>query len=275
MNILSITKKVIGFKKINSFLISFPKSGNTYVRFIFANLLTNCYENQDKVNFFNIEKIVPTYVTNEFYKKKYEIYPVIAKAHNLSSKEIFLFTKVMKRKIIYIYRDPINVMKSYYIYTKKVENYNSNDLSSFIRDKSVGINAWIKNIEKHMLQASYLIQYEEMLDNIESELERLILFLNSKFNLNVSSNIIPCVVKKVSKNNMNKLEKEYKRINKNGELLNGTKVIANYDFVNLKTNRTLTISNSDIQYIKSKIEKIKDKSIKEIILNNYFSIKRN
>lgn len=270
MNLSIIINKTINLYKINGLLISFPKSGNTYVRFIIANILIDCNNNEDRINFENIENIVPTYTKRKLSKNELNIFPVIAKSHFLTNKEFFLYKKFFRKEMIYILRNPLDTMKSYYIYRIKVENTRYSNFSTFIRDKNVGIIAWIKNIEKYLLSSSYLIIYEELLNNTQCELEKIIHYLNTKYNLNINLSIIPCVMKNTSKENMYILENNYKEKHKNGKFLVGGKVVENYSFVNLKKNRSLEISDSDIYFIKNKIDGMENLSLKKIILNNYY-----
>ena len=50
-------------KKFDSefFLSSFPRSGNTWVRFLIANVYNNIKKRYDEIDFFNIHEIVPEY----------------------------------------------------------------------------------------------------------------------------------------------------------------------------------------------------------------------
>lgn len=105
-----IGKRVPGsFSKIRKddiFLVSYPKSGNTWLRFLFGNLI---YE--EGVNFTNIISKIPDIYTSSKQELDSIKSPRIIKSHEP-------FLKCFQ-KVIYIYRDPKDVVVSYYFWFKK------------------------------------------------------------------------------------------------------------------------------------------------------------
>ncbi len=103
------------------FLVSFPKSGNTWTRFLLGNLM-----NPDKpVGFSDIENVVPdiaVYPRADFRKLKR---PRLIKSHDCFDPRY--------RRVIYIIRDPRDVAVSLYYYAKKVKNIDDSfSLEAFI-----------------------------------------------------------------------------------------------------------------------------------------------
>jgi hypothetical protein len=92
------------------FLVSFPKSGNTWTRFLLGNLM-----NPDKsVGFANIEGLVPdiaAFPRADFRKLER---PRVIKSHDCFDPRY--------RRVIYIIRDPRDVAVSLYFYARKVKN---------------------------------------------------------------------------------------------------------------------------------------------------------
>jgi Sulfotransferase domain len=103
------------------FLVSFPKSGNTWTRFLLGNLM-----NPDKpVGFSDIENVVPdiaVFPRAAFRKLKP---PRLIKSHDCFDPRY--------RRVIYIIRDPRDVAVSLYYYAKKVKNIDDSfSLEAFI-----------------------------------------------------------------------------------------------------------------------------------------------
>jgi hypothetical protein len=103
------------------FLVSFPKSGNTWTRFLLGNLM-----NPDKpVGFSDIERVVPdiaVFPRADFRKLKR---PRLIKSHDCFDPRY--------RRVIYIIRDPRDVAVSLYYYAKKVKNIDDSfSLEAFV-----------------------------------------------------------------------------------------------------------------------------------------------
>src|SRR5207253_5494584 len=84
------------------FLVSYPRSGNTWTRFLIGNLLSI----NEPVNFANIESKIPEIYNNPNRKLRRLPRPRIIKSH-----EVF---DPRYKKVIYIVRDPRDVAVSYY-----------------------------------------------------------------------------------------------------------------------------------------------------------------
>ena len=92
------------------FLVSFPKSGNTWTRFLLGNLMNP----DNPVGFAAIESVVPdiaAFPRADFRKLKR---PRLIKSHDCFDPRY--------RRVIYIIRDPRDVAVSLYFYAKKVKN---------------------------------------------------------------------------------------------------------------------------------------------------------
>src|SRR5438874_11935634 len=88
------------------FLVSYPKSGNTWVRFLIANLISDI-----PVTFLNIEQRIPS-----IYILPDRALRAMPKPRVLKSHECFV---PRYRNVIYIVRDPRDVAVSYYHYNLK------------------------------------------------------------------------------------------------------------------------------------------------------------
>jgi len=94
--------------KADYLLVSYPKSGNTWVRFLLTSYLTN-----KPATFHDIAIIIPDDHMVSTYKNNNKR-PSIVKTHKI------LLTEIKKKKIIYLIRDGRDVAVSYYHYLMKV-----------------------------------------------------------------------------------------------------------------------------------------------------------
>lgn len=133
------------------FLVSYPKSGNTWLLFIFANLMYK----DDNINFTNIH--------NYSYEagKPYDIVidpkpPRIVKSHGLFEPSY--------PKVVYVVRDGRDVYVSYYNYLKNKLPAGMT-FKDFLKEGSMPygrwcdhISSWLDNIKSPM----FVVSYEEL-----------------------------------------------------------------------------------------------------------------
>ena len=207
--------KTIDSKNLSNpiYLVSFPKSGNTCLRFILANLLSN--EENKPINFKNCYTLIPDSHVEKHYKifneKKYLELPVqIIKSHDQFN------TFYKKKRIIYIVREGKSALQSYYHYTnsRRIVPFKPSD---FIKPKSVKIKEWHKHLvswDKDSID-KLVIKYENLKTNPYAEVVKVLDFLNLSF----TNDEINQAIDNSSFKNMQAIEKEGyfndNRINKN------------------------------------------------------------
>jgi len=153
------------------FLVSFPKSGNTWLRFIIANLISN-----KEITFKNIDEFVPDcYTSHQIIDSKKS--KRIIKSHNTYFKYY--------PKSIYIYRDYRDVLVSYYLYQTALNHFNGS-IDEFITSKALNtpFNSWKTHLKNALNQQQQhpetilLIAYEELLQNPHNIIKQIIEFCN-------------------------------------------------------------------------------------------------
>jgi len=184
----------------DTYLVSYPKSGNTWVSFLISNAIIEYLNLDMDVNFFNIHDFVPDIhisreINNLYYENKF---PRVIKSH--SSFNPFY------NKVFLLFRDPKDIMVSYYHFKKNMNSYNKN-LSDFIRDDKFGVDSWVDHSESWLnncypSQRLNLFFYEDFKDNPNKELKRMFNLLGYNFN----STIIESAVEKSSLENMKIIE---------------------------------------------------------------------
>jgi hypothetical protein len=164
----------------DTLLVSYPRSGNTWTRFLIANLLHPELE----VSFANIERLLPDTSSQSSRALKRTPRPRIIKTHEYFDHRY--------RKVIYIVRDPRDVAVSYYHFQRKYRQIdNTCSMEQFVDNFVAGQmlsadwGTWGENVGSWLSTRSgnpnfLLCRYEQMLAEPHRELERIALFLGVK-----------------------------------------------------------------------------------------------
>lgn len=161
----------------DTFVVSYPRSGNTWTRFLIANLVHTGRE----VSFVNIEKLIPDTSSQSNRALKATPRPRIIKTHEYFDHRY--------PKIIYIVRDPRDVALSYYDFQRKYMQIDDNHpLEQYVDDfvkgnlVSIGWGTWVENVASWMYTRGrrdnfLLLRYEDMISNTLGEVARIAAFL--------------------------------------------------------------------------------------------------
>ena len=186
----------------DTFIVSYPKSGNTWFRFLLANLI---YLERQTITLSKLEKLVP-----DIYRNTQEELLSIPTPRFMKSHEYF---NPRYPKTIYIVRDPRDVALSYYHHLIKVRKI----------DEDYPINLWIKPFVAGEFNPQYgtwaenvgswlgakkdkddflLISYEELLNNGFKTMQTVASFLG----IATDDNRLKRVIELSSADRMRKLE---------------------------------------------------------------------
>lgn len=180
------------------FLVSYPKSGNTWMRFLVGNYLTDC-----KIDFLNSHLVIPGIKFNPDQCAEVNFRPRFIKSHSS-------YTEAYP-KVIYIVRDGRDVAVSYYYYLQKIGKIASDiPFSSFVgrftKDGIGGLGNWSEHVETWLKKTNgsnlLLIKYEDMLSDTARELKKVIQFAG----LEVDENRVVNAVRASLFEEMQKLE---------------------------------------------------------------------
>jgi hypothetical protein len=190
----------------DTFLVSFPRSGNTWTRFLVCNLINP----DDPVNFAQLESRIP-----EIYDVTDRSLRAFPRPRIIKSHECF---DPRYKKIVYIVRDPRDVLISYYEFQLKrrviseelsLEEFVPLFMESEIEPKT---GSWRDHVvswtatrggQKNFL----LLRYEDMIADTQKESTKIASFLG----LDSNSERIARAVVLSSADRMRKLEKEQSR----------------------------------------------------------------
>src|SRR5215467_9806005 len=183
------------------FLVSYPKSGNTWARFLLANLM---FPNT-AVTFANIHLLVPGPQATP--RKYFERMP---RPRLIKSHECF---DPAYPRVIYIVRDPRDVAVSQYHFHRKcrliaddcpMEDY----LPRFLAGEVCRHGSWGENVASWLATRRpghrfLLLRYEDMVSSTATELSRIAGFLG----IPATPSLISQTVERSSADRMRKLEK--------------------------------------------------------------------
>lgn len=182
------------------YLVSYPKSGNTWLSFILANVMNDYLNLKLKVNFNSIRYFVPDIHVDRNINPDLELYPFrrIIKSHSKYNP--------FYKNVILLVRNPYDVMVSFYHYSKKLGHFDG-DIDKFIKDKSTGIVSWREHtlswLEKPSIRVGLkIIKYEDLKKTPESVTKQIF----SQMGYEVSDEIIKAAVSKSDFENMKKIE---------------------------------------------------------------------
>lgn len=188
---------------VDVFLISFPKCGRTWLSLMLGKVFTLRYELRETQllelhrlarSYPDVPRIKVTHDDNPFWKIPSELE---------QSKQ-----KYQDRKVILLIRDPRDVIvSSYFQKARRMRRYEG-DLSSYIREERGGLDTLVRwyNIwadSRHLPSNLLLVRYEDMHQDAEAQLRRVLEFLNLD---HIPSELVREAVQYASFDNMRRLE---------------------------------------------------------------------
>ncbi len=159
-------------------LASFPKTGNTFTRFVLANFLAIKEKAGEEVNFYNLGQLLPEFGKDDLRLDwNHKALPRIIKTHEAHHSEFNI-----AKRFLYVMRDPRDTMISYFKYlqaNKKVQY--SGDIDDFIRDENYGLSVYLKHIASWKSRANWVFRYEDLMTNPYPLFESLLKELECEF----------------------------------------------------------------------------------------------
>lgn len=144
-SLLNSEKKALNLKSNDVFLVSFPRSGNTWVRTIVANIL---YPQEWITSLQDLDYLVPD-LHRELPEHEDYSFPRVVKTHRSYPCRHQRNDKSLYSKVIYIVRHPINVIRSLYHY-RLYKNPNIS-LDQVVLEVVASNNQWGGSWQEHIL----------------------------------------------------------------------------------------------------------------------------
>lgn len=183
------------------FILSFPKSGNTWTRFLIANLIYP----ETPADFSNINRLIPDPEAMSKRDLAKMPRPRIIKSHQ--------YFDPRYPRIIFIVRDPRDVLLSTYHFQRKRrvidDHYPLKEYAGqFIAGKTSPYGSWGDNVASWLVTRQgrpgfLLLRYEDMLEDAARELNKVAAFLQ----IPPDAERIATAVRRSAADEMRKLEK--------------------------------------------------------------------
>lgn len=232
----------------NLMVCGYPKTGRTWLRFMLACSLAEQYELGVSVTLSNAYSIVPNDAVEIMPGQPdftyHNVIPKIEMSHRPYTSEVH-----DDSNLVFLTRDPRDIMVSHWLHDKNQVRLFSGDLHSYVREPSRGIAAFLSHLEgwAPKLSSTQVIAYEAMRENPFLTLGRVC----TKFGLKISDTTLFHAVEKSSMAEMQQMELRdgiaglsYDRTNPEARRVRRGKVGGFVDYLN----------SQDINYINSAIE---------------------
>ena len=166
------------------FLVSYPRSGNTWCRTILAHLLYPDFELQKLKD---VNDYIPG-IHRPFPRDVQFSTPRVVKTHQRFHRRFGAENDALYRKSIYVVRNVFDVVKSYFHYQRKRGSIGDKDFDTFAREMIFGIyvhGAWQEHVMSwYGVNQFYgevlFVRYEDLLQNAVTEIERMAVFLDKE-----------------------------------------------------------------------------------------------
>jgi hypothetical protein len=152
-------------------VVSYPRSGNTWTRFLIANLVAGA----EAVDWSNIERHVPDIYLNQDPQLR-----ALPRPRYLKSHEAF---RPDYRRVVFIVRDPRDVALSYFHFLRKSNRLAADApvsafLPSFLAGEVDAYGSWGENVGSWLgarrgTPGFIVVRYEDLLENAEAQLARV------------------------------------------------------------------------------------------------------
>jgi hypothetical protein len=164
-------KKTFNILEDDIFLVSYPKSGNTWVRFLLCNYLS-----EDYIDFSNSNRLIPDVHYNPEQIKEIQTRPRFIKSHLPFNHDY--------KNVIYILRDGRDVSISYYyyqIFAKEIDEkltFYDYFYNYFLKEGSA-FGRWgehVKSWQNNKINKILFIRYEDLMLDCEQTFTRILDF---------------------------------------------------------------------------------------------------
>ncbi len=199
-----IAGRQLAVRPDDTFIVSYPRSGNTWTRFLVANLL---FPGQS-VSFANIERLIPDAEAQSSRYMKRVPGPRVIKSHQYFDHRY--------PKVLCITRDPRDVAISYYDFSRKyrqiadgypLEQYVHGFVTGTLLSPAWG--TWAENVGTWMAARNgrptfLLLRYEDLIADTQTELAKMARF----FGVDASPEQLRGAIENSSADHLRELEKK-------------------------------------------------------------------
>lgn len=161
-----------GLRRDDVLLASFPKSGNTWVRFLWANVVALEELGGREVDFHVLARELGSeYETRSYGSVDFRCLPRLVKTHRPYDGRAF-----GGHRSVYLHRHPGDVMVSYFQFlaARPGEGDAPTELPAFLRSDDFGVPAWCRHVRSWIDEATVVVSYEELARDAAAALGRVL-----------------------------------------------------------------------------------------------------
>jgi len=181
-------------------IVSYPRSGNTWTRFLIANLVAR----GETVDWTNIERLVP-----DIYLNRDPVLRQVPRPRYLKSHEAY---RPDYRRVVLIVRDPRDVAVSYFHFLRKSNSLPTDlpieqFLPRFVEGQTDSYGSWGENVgswlgARQNTPNFTIVRYEDLLTDAETQLRRVA----DALSLSASPELIRTAIENSQADRLRKLE---------------------------------------------------------------------
>jgi len=196
------------------YLVSYPKSGTTWVCLILANILKRIRSDARRIDFFSVHDYVPDLHANPERISQLSPPRVIKTHENFDEwyRRIGLRGgEVVLPRVIYLVRDGREAIVSYYHYVRALHGYRGS-FPDFLRDNRMKRDDWGDHVSKWLIhndvldkREALLMRYERLRSDTMVEVKRMIDFIG----IEASEIILQEAIKESDITKIRELEEKY------------------------------------------------------------------
>ena len=180
-------------------IASYPKSGNTWLRFVLANIISGHLKKNEQITFQNIYRWIPE------TRGIREIEPAVISSNLKIPIKTHAIPKIYKTldKNILLIRHPGDVLASYHDYLSGVHNIKVPSVKDFVESSKYGLYQWVIMNEFWVKKGAFIARYENLRKNNEVEFLKICKFLEWPFD----EDILYEALENSTKSKMNTVQK--------------------------------------------------------------------
>lgn len=175
--------------KADAFLVSYPKSGRTWFRFVLSNYFANAFNLGIEVDLHSMFKVLPNFDRDPVrglpafaFGELQPDMPLIPVSHFGYQRRLFL-----NRPVIFMVRDPRDVIVSSYFHATRQKLSFQGDMWQFIVDRQRGLPALVQYLNSWSMgvanRKTYVLSYENLTSDTFEETAKVLSFLGCKVKL--------------------------------------------------------------------------------------------
>lgn len=169
--------------RIDAVLASYPKSGRTWFRFILSSYLAEAFDLKVTPDLHSMFTVMPNFDMDRerglpaFAHARHRPRPPLIPVSHLSYARL----RFRNHPVIFMLRDPRDVMVSSYFHATRQKHRFSGDIDGFLKDPGQGVaalarylNGWAAGLQGHR---HVVVSYEDLSDDPRGQTARVLSFL--------------------------------------------------------------------------------------------------